>query len=255
VNQISWLTERFGLGVADVVLQKTPVTFDVSLWELFGTLLSGGRLVLAAPDGHRDSRYLAQVIVDEAVTMTSFVPSMLSVFVAETAGFESDSFGSLRVVLAAGEALPMSVVRSFERALPGVALHNLYGPTEFTVHATEGVVDSALGTVTIGKPVWNTRALVLDERLHPVPVGVAGELYLSGPQVARGYVARPDLTAGAFVADPFAVSEVQGSRLYRTGDLVRWTSGGEIEYVGRTDFQVKLRGLRIELGEIEAVLT
>ncbi|WP_368655873.1 amino acid adenylation domain-containing protein, partial [Rhodococcus sp. 1168] len=254
VNQISWLSERFGLGPADVVLQKTPVTFDVSLWELFGTLLSGGRLVLAAPDGHRDTRYLAQVIADEAITMTSFVPSMLSVFVAETAGFETESFRSLRVVLVAGEALPMSVVRSFERALPGVALHNLYGPTEFTVHATEGVVRSSDGAVTIGSPVWNTRALVLDERLHPVPVGVSGELYLAGTQLARGYVSRPDLTAERFVAHPIPEASARGERLYRTGDVVRWNADGEIEYIGRSDFQVKLRGLRIELGEIEATL-
>lgn len=188
--------------------------------------------------------------------MTSFVPSMLSVFVSETGGFDTDSFRSLRVVLAAGEALPLSVVRTFELALPGVALHNLYGPTEFTVHATEGAVGSDRGIVTIGSPVWNTRAYVLDQRLYPVPVGVAGELYLSGPQVARGYVSRPDLTAGSFVADPFVGADAGASRrMYRTGDLVRWTNNGEIEYVGRTDFQVKLRGLRIELGEIEAVLT
>ncbi|WP_242676751.1 non-ribosomal peptide synthase/polyketide synthase [Rhodococcus sp. ABRD24] len=248
VNQIQWLTAEYGLSADDVVLQKTPFTFDVSLWELFGTLVVGGRLVVAAPDGHRDPVYLRRVIEAESVTATSFVPSMLSAFTSELA---ADRCGSLRTVLVAGEAFPTATAAAFS-AVNGAELHNLYGPTEFAVHATARPVDGVVGaSVPMGGPVWNTRAFVLDGRLRPVPAGVAGELYLAGAQLARGYVGRPDLTSDRFVANPFSRT---GERMYRTGDLVRWTGDGELEYLGRTDFQVKLRGLRIELGEIESAL-
>ncbi|WP_420752331.1 amino acid adenylation domain-containing protein, partial [Rhodococcus sp. O3] len=252
VNQVLWLTDRFGIDSSDVVLLKTPVTFDVSVWELFCTLLAGARMVIAEPDGHRDPVYLAQLIDEQSVTMVSFVPSMLGPFVSVLG---SGDGASLRAVLVAGEAFPPSTAAQVHAAIPGAALHNLYGPTEFTVHATEAAVrpDAA---VTIGRPVWNSGALVLDSRLRPVPFGVAGELYLSGVQLARGYHGRVDLTADRFVADPYGAP---GERMYRTGDLVRWTrtAGGapELVYIGRTDFQVKFRGQRIELGEIEAVLS
>ncbi|MBF5002257.1 amino acid adenylation domain-containing protein, partial [Nocardia sp. BSTN01] len=257
VNQIAWITAQYRMGPADVVLQKTPVTFDVSVWELFGTLAVGAKMLIAAPDGHRDPVYLSEIIGRHRVTMTSFVPSMLSVFVGAAVPAEC---ASLRAVLVAGEALPPATVTAF-RQFSTAALHNLYGPTEFTVHATAWHLDTvAPATVPIGRPVWNTRAYVLDQGLSPVPVGVPGELYLGGVQVARGYHGRPDLTADRFVADPFGPP---GSRLYRTGDLVRWTEpdapevgrAGVLEYIGRTDFQVKFRGQRIELGEIEAALT
>ncbi|WP_430333762.1 non-ribosomal peptide synthase/polyketide synthase [Rhodococcus sp. ACT016] len=258
VNQVRWLCAEYDLGADDVVLQKTPFTFDVSLWELFGTLAVGGRLVIASPDGHRDPEYLKRVIEEQSVTTTSFVPSMLSAFTAQLA--EGDC-GTLRAVLVAGEAFPTAAADAFT-AVNGAALYNLYGPTEFAVHATARPVAGTVGaSVAMGSPVWNSRAYVLDARLRPVPAGVAGELYLAGAQLARGYFGRGDLTADRFVANPFGAT---GERMYRTGDLVKWTAGasaatgdvtvGELEYLGRTDFQVKLRGLRIELGEIETAL-
>ncbi|WP_280502091.1 AMP-binding protein, partial [Nocardia farcinica] len=234
----------------DVVLQKTPATFDVSVWEFFWPLQIGARLVVARPDGHRDPGYLAEIIAGERITTAHFVPSMMSVFVANLSE-DGPACTSLRNVFASGEALP-SVTAQKLRELTGARLHNLYGPTEAAVDVTyhEVTADDTV-SVPIGAPVFNTRVHVLDSRLNPVPVGVAGELYLAGVQLARGYVARPDLTADRFVADPFGT----GERMYRTGDLVAWTADGELEYLGRTDFQVKLRGLRIELGEIESALT
>ncbi|MFE0751733.1 amino acid adenylation domain-containing protein [Gordonia sp. NPDC058843] len=247
VNQVRWISAEYGLNQTDVVLQKTPATFDVSVWELFATLAVGARLVIARPDGHTDPRYLAEVMSAHRVTITSFVPSMLAVF-ADALPVGSGT--SLRALLVAGEAFGPDVVGAARRALPGVELYNLYGPTEFTVHATASAVGTADdGAVPMGTPVWNARAYVLDSRLRPVPVGVTGDLYLAGTQVARGYHGRPGLTADRFVTDPF----VPGARMYRTGDLVRRRRSGELEYLGRSDFQVKLRGLRIELGEIEAV--
>ncbi|RZL76343.1 MAG: amino acid adenylation domain-containing protein, partial [Rhodococcus sp. (in: high G+C Gram-positive bacteria)] len=232
----------------DVVLQKTPVTFDVSVWELFWPLQVGARLVISRPDGHRDPTYLADTIVEHAVTAVHFVPSMLAVFTAEPAAAECTS---LRSVFASGEALPAQTASRMRALVPGARVHNLYGPTEASVDVTfHEVTDADVTSVPIGAPVWNTQALVLDARLRPVPVGVAGELYLGGVQLARGYQGRPDLTADRFVANPFGAG-----RLYRTGDRVRWLPGGQLEYLGRTDFQVKLRGQRIELGEIEAVLS
>ncbi len=250
LNQIDWISERFDIGAEDVVLLKTPFTFDVSVWELFGPPSRGAQLVIAAPDGHRDPAYLASVIDEHAVSMVSFVPSMLDVFVAELAELSAGSCTSLRAVLVAGEALPARTVTRLRATLPGAAVHNLYGPTEFTVHATEIELSGDETIVPIGAPVQNSQVYVLDNRLRMVPPGVPGELYLSGVQIARGYVQRPDLTAERFVANPFT----EGARLYRTGDVVRWNASGMLEYIGRSDFQVKLRGLRIELGEIEAVL-
>ncbi|WP_157108701.1 amino acid adenylation domain-containing protein, partial [Aldersonia kunmingensis] len=252
VNQIGWVAGEYSVDASDVVLWKTPTTFDVSVWELFTVTGLGGRLVIAAPDGHRDPAYLVRVIEEQSVTLTSFVPSMLSVFVGE---FGVGACSSLRAVFVAGEALSGQTVSQF-RARNGAEIHNLYGPTEFTVHAVAGPAPEVLDAfVPIGAPVYNSRAYVLDARLQPVPDGAAGELYMAGVQVARGYFGRPDLSAERFVADPF---DPAGGRLYRTGDLVRWATdasgAGVIEYLGRTDFQVKLRGQRIELGEIEAAL-
>ncbi|MFF0815691.1 amino acid adenylation domain-containing protein [Rhodococcus sp. NPDC003318] len=248
VNRLVWMQAQYGLGADDVVLQKTPVTFDVSVWELFWPLQVGARVVVAVPEGHRDPGYLVGVIAAEGVTTVHFVPSMLAVFVAERSVANAVS---LKTVFASGEALSASTARALSTVLPGARLHNLYGPTEAAVDVTFHEVTVAdTVSVPIGVPVWNTRVYVLDARLRPVPVGVAGELYLAGIQLARGYVGRPDLSSGRFVANPFAV----GERMYRTGDLVSWSASGELEYVGRTDFQVKVRGLRIELGEIEAAL-
>ncbi|WP_425296605.1 amino acid adenylation domain-containing protein, partial [Nocardia abscessus] len=252
VNQIRWITGEYGIGPDDVVLFKTPATFDVSVWELFGPLSTGGRIVVASPDGHRDPQYLAEVIAAERVTMTSFVPSMLSVFAGGIDPADAAALASLRTLFVAGEAFTADAVVAIRR-VSDAALYNLYGPTEFTVHATHGpVAEQVDGAVPIGLPVWNAQAYVLDARLHPVPPNVAGELYLAGDQLARGYVGRADLTADRFVANPYGEP---GARMYRTGDLVTRDGTGAIEYLGRTDFQVKLRGLRIELGEIEAALT
>ena len=248
VNRLQWMQGEYGLDTTDVVLQKTPFTFDVSVWELFWPLQVGARLVVADPDGHRDPAYLAKVIAEQSVSTLHFVPSMLDVFLAELA---EGSCASLTRVFASGEALPARTAARLRSVLPGARLHNLYGPTEAAVDVTfHEAAEHDTVAVPIGAPVWNTQVLVLDSRLRPVPVGVAGELYLAGAQLARGYVARPDLSSDRFVANPYS----PGERAYRTGDLVRWNGGGELEYIGRTDFQVKLRGQRIELGEIEAVL-
>ncbi|MBF6352929.1 non-ribosomal peptide synthase/polyketide synthase [Nocardia flavorosea] len=252
VNRLVWMQTEYGLTSSDAVLQKTPSTFDVSVWEFFWPLQIGARLVIAKPDGHRDPAYLAEIIEAERVTVTHFVPSMLTVFVAALPGEAgARPCASLRLVFASGEALPGRPAQRL-RELTGTAVHNLYGPTEAAVDVTfHEVTDADTAVVPIGVPVHNTQVYVLDDRLRPVPVGVSGELYLAGNQLARGYVARPDLSADRFVANPFAT----GERMYRTGDVVRWNAAGELDYIGRSDFQVKLRGLRIELGEIETALT
>ncbi|MBM7459468.1 non-ribosomal peptide synthase/polyketide synthase [Rhodococcus coprophilus] len=245
VNRLLWMQDTYPLTGDDVVLQKTPATFDVSVWELFWPLLTGASVVLASPDGHRDPRYLSRVIDEYRITTLHFVPSMLDVFLT---GADLTRCGSVRQVFTSGEALPATTVARFADAL-GAPLHNLYGPTEAAVDVTAHETVPGENPVPIGTPVWNTTVRVLDSRLRPVPVGVEGELYLGGVQLARGYHAAPGLTAARFVADPSG-----GARLYRTGDVVRWRVDGVLEYVGRSDFQVKLRGQRIELGEIESAL-
>ncbi|MCJ0890810.1 non-ribosomal peptide synthetase [Rhodococcus sp. ARC_M5] len=248
VNRLVWMQARYGIEARDIVVQKTPVTFDVSVWELFWPLQIGARLVIARPDGHRDPVYLAELMGDEGVTVAHFVPSMLAVFAAEP---KAAHVTSLRWLFSSGEALPATTARAATAVLSSAVLVNLYGPTEAAVDVTHHEFSEVdVASVPIGRPVFNTRVYVLDSRLRPAPTGAQGELYLGGIQLARGYVARPDLTADRFVADPFGT----GTRLYRTGDVARWTASGDLEYVGRADFQVKLRGLRIELGEIENAL-
>ncbi|HYN92489.1 MAG TPA: amino acid adenylation domain-containing protein, partial [Pilimelia sp.] len=249
VNRLLWMQREYGLGPGDVVVQKTPASFDVSVWEYFWPLLAGATLVVARPEGHRDPAYLARLIQDEAVTTIHFVPSMLRAFLAEPA---AAGCGSLRRVICSGEALPADLAAEFHRILPA-GLHNLYGPTEASVDVTYHPCrpDAAGSTVPIGRPVWNTRTYVLDAGLRPVPPGMPGELYLAGVQLARGYLHRPGLTAGRFVADPYGPP---GARMYRTGDLARWNADGTLEFLGRVDHQVKIRGCRIELGEVEAAL-
>ncbi|GAB19825.1 putative non-ribosomal peptide synthetase [Gordonia effusa NBRC 100432] len=251
-NRLRWGLAEFGWGPDDRVILKTPYTFDVSVPELFAPLLVGATVVIARPGGHAEPAYIAELIAATSATSVHFVPSMLSVFVDVLAPEQISALTSLRWVFASGEALPPAVVHKTHALLPNVGIHNLFGPTEAAVEVSWSDVTEVSEPVTIGTPVWNTTTHVLDARLQMVPVGVPGELYLGGVQVARGYAAAPALTADRFVADPFGMP---GSRLYRTGDLVRRTASGEIEYLGRTDFQVKLRGQRIELGEIEAVLS
>ncbi|MFH8802243.1 amino acid adenylation domain-containing protein [Streptomyces sp. NPDC017936] len=250
VNRLRWMQDAYGLTGADTVLQKTPISFDVSVWELFWPLLTGARMVLAAPGGHRDPGHIADLVRDERVTVCHFVPPMLDTFLG--AGRAGDC-GALRLVVCSGEALPADLARRFHRALPQAALENLYGPTEASVDVTRWSCrpDRTGPALPIGAPIANTRTYVLDARLQPAPIGVPGELYLGGVQLARGYGGRPGLTADRFVPDPFGPP---GARLYRTGDVARWNAEGHIEYLGRSDHQVKVRGFRIELGEIEAAL-
>jgi amino acid adenylation domain-containing protein len=253
VNRLLWMQEHYGLGADDRVLQKTPYSFDVSVWELFWPLLVGARLVMALPGGHQDPDYLARTIPAEGITILHFVPSLLRVFL-ETPGVERCA-ASLTRMVCSGEALPLELERRFFDRLPGVELHNLYGPTEAAVDVTFWACerDDRRGLVPIGRPVANTRIHILDRELRPLPVGVPGELLIGGVQVGRGYLARPDLTAERFVPDP--ISGEAGARLYRTGDLARLLADGVVDFLGRIDHQVKLRGLRIELGEIESALS
>ncbi|HEX7240969.1 MAG TPA: amino acid adenylation domain-containing protein, partial [Longimicrobiaceae bacterium] len=249
VNRLRWMQERYALAPGDVVLQKTPFSFDVSVWEFFWPLMTGARLVLARPEGHRDPEYLSELIEREGVTTLHFVPSMLQAFLE--AG-EPERCGSVRRVVCSGEALSPEVAGRFHGRLPGAELHNLYGPTEAAVDVTYHACVPGEATIPIGRPVANTRIHVLDPWMGPVPAGVPGELYIGGVQVGRGYHGRPELTAERFVPDPFSTEA--GARLYRTGDRARWLATGEVEYLGRTDHQVKVRGFRIEPGEIESVL-
>ncbi|MFD3591009.1 amino acid adenylation domain-containing protein, partial [Streptomyces sp. NPDC058683] len=248
-NHMAWMQREFGLEQRDRVLHKTPFGFDASAWELWWPLTAGAVLVVAAPQGHREPAYLAQLIRREQVTVAQFVPSMLAAFVAEPTAADS---GSLRMVFSGGEVLPADLHRRVTDLL-GVGLHNLYGLTETTIDTTfwrSG--PGADGTsVPIGRPIDNTRVHLLDRFLEPVPSGVVGELYVAGAGLARGYRAQPALTAERFVACPFGGP---GERMYRTGDLARWTADGRLVFVGRADEQVKIRGFRVEPGEVEAVL-
>ncbi|WP_235926471.1 non-ribosomal peptide synthetase, partial [Actinokineospora pegani] len=245
VNRLLWMQAEYGLVPGERVLQKTPASFDVSVWEFFWPLVTGATLVFAKPGGHKDPAYLAEVIDRQRVSTVHFVPSMLRAFLAD---FRPVS--GLRRVLCSGEALPVDLRDEFF-AKCDAELHNLYGPTEASVDVTATRIGRDSPTVPIGKPVWNTRLHVLDAALRPVPTGVVGELYLAGAQLAWGYHDRAALTAARFVADPFE----PGARLYRTGDLALWNAEGDVEYVGRADDQVKLRGFRVELGEVEAALS
>ena len=247
VNRLLWMREHYGIRADDRVLQKTPATFDVSVWEFFLPLLCGATLMVAGPDAHRDPTELARLIRGHGITTAHFVPSMLDAFLAApaSAGLQ------LRRVFTSGEALDASLRDRFHGRVQA-ELHNLYGPTEAAVDVSywPASAQDRSRPVPIGFPVWNTRLYVLDARMQPVPIGVAGDLYLGGVQLARGYLGRDDLTTERFLADPF----LPGERIYRTGDVARWRRDGAVEYLGRSDHQVKLRGLRIELGEIEAAL-
>ena len=247
VNRLAWMQAEYGLSGDDRVLQKTPASFDVSVWEFFWPLLEGAQLVVARPGGHQDPAYLSRVISSAGVTTVHFVPAMLEAFLA--AG-DLAACGSLRRVMVSGEALPGRVADRFAQRL-GAGLHNLYGPTETSVDSTAWACTGGAGAPPIGYPIWNTRVFVLDQWLCPVPPGAAGELYIAGAGLARGYLNRPGLTGERFVACPYGGA---GERMYRTGDLARWSPGGVLEFAGRADEQVKIRGFRVEPGETEAVL-
>lgn len=250
VNRLVWMQDEYLLNASDRVIQKTPYSFDVSVWEFFWPLLYGATLVVARPGGHRDSAYLVRTIVENRITTVHFVPSMLQVFLEDR---DVGKCSSLKRVICSGEALPYDLQERFFKLL-GAELHNLYGPTEAAVDVTYWACkrDSDLHLVPIGRPVANTQTYILNRYMQPVPIGIPGELYLGGIQVGRGYMNRPELTAEKFIPDPFR--QEPGARLYKTGDLCRYLPDGNVEYIGRTDFQVKIRGLRIELGEIEFVI-
>jgi amino acid adenylation domain-containing protein len=248
-NHMQWMLSSFKLTEDDVVLQKTPFSFDASVWEFYAPLLVGARLVIARPAGHQDIDYQVNAIKEHSVTVVQMVPSLLKMLLEAKAGLEDCR--SLRRVFCGGEALSVEVQDEFFRQAD-VELYNLYGPTEATIDATSWQCAPGQTSVHIGRPIANTQVYILDSTLEPVALGVAGELYLGGAGLARGYLHRPDLTAERFIPD--ALGGAAGARLYRTGDVGRYSLSGEIEYLGRIDKQVKVRGYRIELGEIEAVL-
>ncbi len=252
-NRLLWMQDAYRLTADDRVLHKTPVSFDPSVWELFWPLIIGARVVIAKPEGHKDAAYLVRTIVEQRITTLHFVPSMLRRFLAEP-GVAACT--ALRQVFCSGEALPYDL-RDHCLATLDAELYNLYGPTEAAIdvtgfHCRRGESGTL---VPIGRPIANIRAYILDAHLQPVPVGVPGELFIGGVGLGRGYLNRPDLTAAIFVADPFGGDLAHpGQRLYRTGDLTRYLPDGNIDYLGRIDFQVKIHGFRIEPGEVEAAL-
>lgn len=249
-NSTLWSNEAMNVTPSDRLLQKTTIGFDAAISEFFISLQSGATLVLAAPGEHRDTAYLVRAMRDERITMIAVVPSLLRQLLEEP-GLEDCVH--LRYVMSGGEALTLELAGKFQRRLPHATLGNFYGPSETTIDSTHCVAIGDFGacaTVPIGRPIANTQCYVLDDQRQPVPAGVVGELYIGGAGVARGYLNLPDSTEQRFVAHPFA----PGQRVYRTGDLVRWLRNGHLEYLGRNDFQVKIRGQRIELGEVEAIL-
>jgi amino acid adenylation domain-containing protein len=266
VNRLLWAQQAYGIGRGERILQKTSLSFDVSVWEVLLPLLSGGRVVVARAGGHMDPQYLVDLLEREQVTMVHFVPSMLQVFLehvehveqgrrrVEHGGNEVEKerwWRYLRRVLCSGEALPYGVQQQFRTSLPGVELHNLYGPTEAAIDVTAWRCEEEAhgGVVPIGRPIANTQIYILDEQGELVGMGVTGEIYIGGAGVGRGYWERAEMTAERFVSEPFSGAE--GGRMYRSGDVGRWLEDGTIEYLGRLDDQVKIRGFRIELGEIQ----
>jgi amino acid adenylation domain-containing protein len=250
-NRLLWMQEVYQLNATDSVLQKTPFSFDVSVWEFFWPLLAGARLVIAKPGGHKDSDYLINLITQEQITTAHFVPSMLRVFL-ESYGVEKCK--SLRRVICSGETLILDLHNKFFQLLD-CELHNLYGPTEAAIDVTfwQCKKNSSLTSIPIGRPIANTQIYILNEHLQPVPLGTFGEIYIGGDGLSRGYLNRPELTQEKFIPNPFDLTP--GSRLYKTGDLACYLPDGNIEFIGRIDNQVKIRGFRIELGEIETVLS
>ena len=247
-NRILWMQSDLNVNSTDVILQKTPFTFDVSVWEFILPMISGSQLVVAQPEGHKDPIYLSEAIKKNSVTILHFVPSMLDVFLSEA---NLSVCTSIKHVVSSGEALSRVVVSRFQDKLPESRLHNLYGPTEAAIDVTsiELTDDTSKGSVSIGRPVANTEIFILNESQKLQARGAIGEICIGGVQVARGYINKENLTNEKFIKNPFGEG-----RLYKTGDLGIWNPDGTIAYLGRLDDQVKIRGHRIELGEIEAVL-
>jgi len=252
-NHMFWMQAEFPLTQSDCVLQKTPFSFDASVWEFYAPLLAGGRLILAQPGGHQDSAYLLKLIAQQQVTILQLVPSGLRMLLEEKM---LDTCKSLRRVFCGGESLSIELQERFFSCLPDVELHNLYGPTEATIDTTFWICQPGdkQRTVPIGRAIANAQIFVLDSYLQPVPIGVPGEIYIGGEGLARGYLNQPNLTAEKFIPNPFNNFGLP-SRLYKTGDLARYRQDGKIEFLGRIDHQVKIRGFRIEQEEIEALLS
>ncbi|WP_054013699.1 non-ribosomal peptide synthetase [Pseudoalteromonas sp. R3] len=247
-NRIDWMDNEYGCGPDDRILQKTPYSFDVSVWEFVWPMLKGAELVIAKPGGHKEPEYLSELIVTTGITKLHFVPSMLGVMLEHG---DLARCTSINQVFCSGEALQISHVEQFRASLPKAQLHNLYGPTEAAIDVSYWDCTQPYGSsVPIGKPIQNIQLVILDEALNLLPQGACGELHIGGEGLARGYHNRPELTAERFIHNPFK-DELPSARLYKTGDLVRFRDDGSIEYMGRMDHQVKIRGLRIELGEIE----
>jgi aspartate racemase len=250
-NHMFWMQDQFPLTADDRVVQKTPFSFDASVWEFYAPLIAGGRLIIARPASHRDCAYLIDLITRQQVTVLQLVPSLLQLILNEK---EFDNCSSLRRVFCGGEILSTDLVkRFFERSTAD--LHNLYGPTEASIDATFWICrqDREQRNVPIGRPISNVQVFVLDSRLKAVPIGVPGELHIGGVGLARGYWNRPELTREKFIPNPF--SSEPSACLYKTGDVARYRPDGSLEFLGRIDQQIKLRGFRIELGEIEGVLS
>jgi len=248
VNRLCWMQQAYELSPSQKVLHKTPTSFDVSVWELFWPLLNGATLVIAKPDGHKDPAYISNLIQSQQISVLHFVPSMLAAFLEEP---KAKRCSTLRHVVCSGESLSPALKEAFFQQFPSTALHNLYGPTEAAIDVTAWQCEpnGDAQTVPIGYPIANIRIHLLDSHQRPVSIGIPGEIYIGGVGVAKGYLNRPELTKERFVSEP-----AQSKALYRTGDLARYRSDGAIEYIGRKDNQIKLRGIRIELGEIENTL-
>lgn len=251
INRLLWMQQQYQLQPCDTVLQKTPFNFDVSVWELFWPLLVGSKLFFAKPEGHKDPEYLAQVIKQQNISHLHFVPSMLAIFLQSP---NIQSCNTIKAVFASGEALQKEHCEKFFEVLPQAQLHNLYGPTEASIDVSyfDCKKHNDYQSVPIGKPIHNTQLLVLDEQLNLLPQGAIGELYIAGKNLAKGYLAQEALSAKSFIQSPFIKQIPQSPTLYKTGDLCRQMPDGNLLYLGRSDQQIKIRGLRIELQDIEA---
>ena len=253
INRINWMQNKYPMDESDVILQKTPYTFDVSVWEMFWWSFVGAKVCFLEPGGQKYPDKIIKVVKENKVTVMHFVPSMLNAFLEYIENYgEDDELSTLKQVFASGEALTVNQVKRFNKFVNkkyGTKLSNLYGPTEATVDVSyyDCKTDNNFRVVPIGKPIDNIQLYILDKNYNVLPIGAAGELYIAGDGLARGYVNKPELTNEKFVDNPFT----PGTKMYKTGDLARWMSEGDIEYLGRIDHQIKIRGNRVELGEIE----
>lgn len=250
INTLLWLKNLFVRGSNNRFLQNAPFTFDISVWEIFLPLISGFELAIVKPGGHMDSAYLVNLIHKKEITILQLVPSMLRVLMEDP---DLKSVTSLKEVICCGEVLPVDIKNKFYTIL-NCRLSNLYGPTEASIFAAYYHCEkpTQTGSIPIGKPVSNTRIYILDKNMHPVPIGITGDLYIAGEGLALHYHNREQLTNERFVPNPFNITE--GSRMYKSGDLARYLPNGDIEFLGRSDFQLKIQGHRIEVGEIEVSL-